>query len=208
MPSFVHLHVHSHYSLLDGLSSLSGLIKKAVADGMPALALTDHGNMFGMKEFTNSIKKHNKKVKEKIAGAKEALESARAGGDDEAVKAAEEALAKAKREYLKPIIGCEMYVANNSLADRGDKGDKGRHLVVLAKNLKGYKNLIKLVSQAWTEGFYHHPRTDKTQLAAHREGLIVCSACLGGELPRKLQAGDDEGADATVRWFKETFGDD
>ena len=208
MSSFVHLHVHSHYSLLDGLSSLSGLIGKAVADGMPALALTDHGNMFGIKEFTNSLKKHNKKVKENVAKAQTALDEARSGGDPEAIATAEAELAKAKAKHLKPIIGCEMYVANNSLKDRGDKSDKGRHLVVLAKNLKGYKNLIKLVSQAWTEGFYHHPRTDKAALAAHREGLIVCSACLGGEIPRRLQAGDYEGADAAVAWFKETFGDD
>lgn len=208
MSSFVHLHVHSHYSLLDGLSSLPDLIKKAVADGMPALALTDHGNMFGIKEFTNSIKKHNKKVKESVGSAQKALEEATASGDASAIAAAEADLAKAKAKHLKPIIGCEMYVANNSLKDRGDKTDKGRHLVVLAKNLTGYKNLIKLVSQAWTEGFYHHPRTDKAALATHHEGLIVCSACLGGEIPRLLQAGDFEKADASVAWFKQTFGDD
>ena len=150
MSSFVHLHVHSHYSLLDGLSSLPDLIKKAVADGMPALALTDHGNMFGIKEFTNSIKKHNKKVKDNVGAAQKALDVARDSGDAEAIAAAEADLAKAKAKHLKPIIGCEMYVANNALTDRGDKTDKGRHLIVLAKNLTGYKNLIKLVSQAWT----------------------------------------------------------
>ena len=208
MSSFVHLHVHSHYSLLDGLSSLPDLIKKAVADGMPALALTDHGNMFGIKEFTNSIKKHNKKVKENVVAAQKVLDEAMTGADPQAIASAEAELAKAKAKHLKPIIGCEMYVANNSLKDRGDKTDKGRHLVVLAKNLTGYKNLIKLVSQAWTEGFYHHPRTDKAALAAHHEGLIVCSACLGGEIPRKLQAHDYEGADASVAWFKQIFGDD
>ena len=207
MPGFVHLHVHSHYSLLDGLSSLSGLIKKAVADGMPAIALTDHGNMFGIKEFTNSIKKHNKKVKEDVAKAKATLEAAEATGDNDAILEAKAALESAKRRHLKPIIGCEMYVANKSLTDRGDKTDKGRHLIVLAKNLKGYKNLIKLVSQAWTEGFYHHPRTDKEQLAAHREGLIICSACLGGEIPRLLSNGMDEEADKSVAWWKETFGE-
>ena len=130
MPGFVHLHVHSHYSLLDGLSSLSGLIKKAVADGMPAIALTDHGNMFGIKEFTNSIKKHNKKVKEDVAKAKATLEAAEATGDNDAILEAKAALESAKRRHLKPIIGCEMYVANKSLADRGDKTDKGRHLIV------------------------------------------------------------------------------
>ena len=175
MPQFVHLHVHSHYSLLDGQSPLDGLIAKAVGDGMPALALTDHGNMFGIKEFVNAIAKHNKKHPD---------------------------------QHLKPIIGCEMYVANKNLHDRGDKNDRGRHLVVLAKNAAGYHNLIKLVSQAWTEGFYQHPRTDKEQLAAHREGLIISSACLGGEIPRLLLNGDIDGADRAVAWWKETFGDD
>ncbi len=108
----------------------------------------------------------------------------------------------------KPIFGCEMYVAKGSLTDRSDKTDKGRHLVVIAKNLKGYKNLIKIVSQAHTHGFYHHPRTDKEALAAHREGLIVCSACLGGEIPRLIAEGNTAEAEKQVVWFKETFGDD
>ncbi|MDE5661286.1 MAG: PHP domain-containing protein, partial [Muribaculaceae bacterium] len=208
MPQFVHLHVHTSYSLLDGLSSVSGLIKKAVADGMPALAITDHGNMFGVKAFFNDIKKHNKKVKEAVGKAKDALAAAEAAGDAEAVAKAREELDAASRRHLKPIIGCEMYVAQNTLYDRVDKRDTGRHLVVLAKNERGYKNLIKLVSKAWTEGFYSHPRTDKNELAQHRAGLIVCAACLGGEVPRLLSAGDYEGADKAVAWFKETFGDD
>lgn len=208
MSQFVHLHVHTSYSLLDGLSSVSGLIKKAVADGQPALAITDHGNMFGVKAFFNDIKKHNKKVKGDVSKAKEALEEAEKGGDAEAIEAAKAELEAAKRRHLKPIIGCEMYVANNDLHDRGDKNDRGRHLVVLAKNERGYKNLIKLVSKAWTEGFYMHPRTDKKELAEHREGLIISSACLGGEIPRLLASGDYEGADKSVAWWKETFGDD
>ncbi len=208
MSQFVHLHVHTSYSLLDGLSSVSGLIKKAVADGMPALAMTDHGNMFGAKAFFNDVKKHNKKVKEETGKAKEALAEAEASGDAEAIEAAKAALEKAKSRYLKPILGCEMYVAQKSLHNRDDQKDKGRHLVVLAKNERGYKNLIKLVSKAWTEGYYYHPRTDKQELAAHREGLIICSACLGGEIPRLLSAGDYEGADRAVAWWKETFGDD
>jgi len=101
-----------------------------------------------------------------------------------------------------------MYVANKSLHESTDKRDTGRHLVVLAKNEKGYHNLIKLVSKAWTEGFYSHPRTDKTELAAHREGLIVSSACLGGEIPKLILAGDIQEAERQVLWFKETFGDD
>ena len=208
MSDFVHLHVHTSYSLLDGLSTVSGLIKKAVADGMPALAMTDHGNMFGIKAFFNDCKKHNGKVKDSVKAAESALAEAEASGDASAVSEARAAVEAAKKKYLKPIIGCEMYVANNDLHDRGDKHDGGRHLVVLAKNRTGYKNLIKLVSQAWTEGFYKHPRTDKKQLAAHREGLIICSACLGGEIPRLLQAGDLEGADRSVAWWKEVFGDD
>ena len=208
MSQFVHLHVHTSYSLLDGLSTVSGLIKKAVSDGMPALAMTDHGNMFGIKAFFNDIKKHNKKVKESVGKATAALEAAQAAGDAEAIAAATAELEAARRKHLKPIIGCEMYVANNDLHDRGDKSDRGRHLIVLAKNERGYKNLIKLVSKAWTEGFYMHPRTDKKELAAHREGLIISSACLGGEIPRLLAAGDFEGADRSVAWWKETFGDD
>ena len=186
MSEFVHLHVHTSYSLLDGLSTVSGLIKKAVADGMPALAMTDHGNMFGIKAFFNDCKKHNGKVKDDIKAAQAALTEAENAGDDAAIAEAKVAVEAAKKKYLKPIIGCEMYVANNDLHDRGDKHDGGRHLVVLAKNRTGYKNLIKLVSQAWTEGFYKHPRTDKKQLAAHRDGLIICSACLGGEIPRQI----------------------
>lgn len=205
---FVHLHVHSHYSVLDGMSSLSGLIKKAVADGMPALAITDHGNMFGGKEFINAIAKHNKSVKGEVAKAADALARAEESADTEAIAEARMALEKAKSRHLKPILGCEMYVAKNDLHDRTDPKDSGRHLVVLAKNAKGYHNLIKLVSQAWTEGFYRHPRTDKASLAAHREGLIICSACLGGEIPRLLLNGDDEGADAAVKWWKDTFGED
>lgn len=208
MAQFVHLHVHTSYSLLDGLSSVSGLIKKAVADGQPALAMTDHGNMFGAKAFFNDIKKHNKKVKEAVGKAKDALAKAEEEGDSEAIEAARRDLEAAKSRHLKPILGCEMYVANNDLHDRGDKYDSGRHLVVLAKNEQGYKNLIKLVSKAWTEGFYKHPRTDKKELAAHREGLIISSACLGGEIPRLLANGDFEGADRSVAWWKETFGDD
>ena len=208
MPQFVHLHVHSQYSLLDGLSSISGLIKKAVADGMPAIALTDHGNMFGAKAFFNEVKKHNKKVKGKVADAADALRKAEESGDAEAIDAAQQALAKAKSEHLKPILGCEMYVAKGDMHDRTDSKDKGAHLIVLAKNERGYKNLIKLVSQAWTEGYYFHPRTDRQSLAAHREGLIICSACLGGEVPKKLLAGDLAGADEAVAWFKQTFGSD
>ena len=208
MSQFVHLHVHSQYSVLDGLSSISGLIKKAVADGMPAIALTDHGNMFGCKAFFNDVKKHNGKVKDNVKAAKEALAQAKAAGDTEAAEKARADMEAAAAKRIIPILGCEMYVAKGDLHDKNDTKDKGAHLVVLAKNERGYKNLIKLVSKAWTEGYYFHPRTDKQELAKHHEGLIICSACLGGEIPRLLRNGDFEGADKAVAWWKETFGDD
>ncbi|MDE5901410.1 MAG: DNA polymerase III subunit alpha [Muribaculaceae bacterium] len=178
MQPFVHLHVHTQYSVLDGQASVSALVDKAIADGMPGLALTDHGNMFGIKEFFNYVNKVNSKRKDK------------------------------GEPPFKPIFGCEMYVANDRLQTHTDKKDTGRHLVVLAKNETGYHNLIRLVSQAWTDGFYSHPRTDKHELAAHSEGLIVCSACLGGEIPRLITAGQNDEAEKAILWYKEVFGDD
>ena len=174
--SFTHLHVHSQYSLLDGKASIPELVDKAIADGMKGLALTDHGNMFGIKEFFNYVKKKNS--------------------------------GKEPADKFKPILGCEMYVAKDKLTNRSDKNDKGYHLIVLAKNLKGYHNLIKLVSKAWTDGVYYHPRTDKEQLELHKEGLIVCSACLGGEIPQLILHEDIKAAEETALWFKKTFGED
>ena len=208
MNKFVHLHVHTQYSLLDGQASIAGLVDKAIADGMPALAITDHGNMFGIKEFTNYVKKVNGKTKGKISDAEKELAEAIAADDSEKKAEKEAEIAKLKKKILKPIIGCEMYVAQENLLDHVDKKDTGRHLIVIAKNETGYHNLIKLVSQAWTEGFYSHPRTDKKQLAAHREGLIISSACLGGEIPRLIRTGQIEEAEKQVAWWKETFGDD
>ncbi|MCM1484115.1 MAG: DNA polymerase III subunit alpha [Muribaculaceae bacterium] len=194
MTPFIHLHVHTQFSLLDGQASVKALVDKAIKDGMPGLAITDHGNMFGAKEFFNYVNKVNGSTKKKIKEAEE---------EGDTVKAAE-----LRRQILKPIFGCEMYVANKSLYEQTDKRDTGRHLVVLAKNEKGYHNLIKLVSKAWTEGFYSHPRTDKKELSEHREGLIIASACLGGEIPKLLQAGQIDEAEKQVLWWKETFGDD
>ena len=174
--SFTHLHVHSQYSLLDGKASIPELVDKAIADGMKGLALTDHGNMFGIKEFFNYIKKKNS--------------------------------GKPDKEKFKPILGCEMYVAKDKMTDRSDKRDNGFHLIVLAKNEKGYHNLIKLVSKAWTDGVYYHPRTDRYELEKHREGLIICSACLGGEIPQLIMHGDLKGAEERVKWFKDIFGED
>ncbi len=205
MAQFVHLHVHTQYSLLDGQASVSALVDKAIADGMPGLAITDHGNMYGIKEYFNYVKKKKGKIKDAIKDLKKQLEEA-----PESEKAAIEAKIAAKEADLafRPIFGCEMYVAQKDLHEHVDKRDTGRHLIVLAKNLTGYKNLIKLVSMAWTEGFYSHPRTDKQEIEKHREGLIICSACLGGEIPQLLMAGDYEEADRRVKWWKSVFGDD
>lgn len=208
MTPFVHLHVHSQYSVLDGQASISSIVDKAMADGMGGVALTDHGTMYGVKEFTNYIKKKNGKTKDAIKEAENAAKKAREEGDEAAAAEAEAQADSLRKKIFKPIIGCEMYVAEKDLHEHIDRRDTGRHLVVLAKNEKGYHNLIKLVSQAWTEGYYSHPRTDKPTIAAHREGLIICSACLGGELPKLLTAGDEEGADRCVAWWKEIFGDD
>ena len=208
MIPFIHLHVHTQYSLLDGQASIPSLVDKAINDGMPALAITDHGNMFGIKEFINYVNKVNGKTNDKVKELNAKLKEATEAGDNEQCAKLTADIEATKKRILKPIIGCEMYVAEKSLYEHVDKKDTGRHLIVLAKNEKGYHNLIKIVSQAWTEGFYSHPRTDKEQIAAHREGLIICSACLGGEIPRLLRRGDTEGADRAVKWWKDTFGED
>ena len=208
MQPFIHLHVHTQFSVLDGQASVPALVDKAIADGMKGLAITDHGNMFGIKEFFNYVKKKNGKIKDEIKEAEKAIAKAREENDDETVAQNEALIAKLNEKIFKPIFGCEMYVALKSLHEHVDKKDTGRHLIVLAKNETGYHNLIKIVSQAWTEGFYSHPRTDKGALYNHREGLIVCSACLGGEIPRLIQAGEIEEAERQVKWFKDTFGDD
>ena len=180
------------------------MVDKARADGMPGLALTDHGNMFGIKVFTDYVNSINSGTDKAIKQLRGQLESAE--GDERARLEAEIAAEQAK--IFTPIIGCEMYVADGKLTEHEDKRDTGRHLVVLAKNLTGYHNLIKLVSKSWTDGYYYHPRTDKTELAKHREGLIVLSACLGGEIPRLIMQGRLDEARASVQWFKDTFGDD
>ena len=177
MIPFVHLHVHSQYSILDGQAPVKALVDKAIADGMGGMALTDHGNMFGIKELHDYVAKLNKK---------------RGEGEPK----------------FKPILGCEVYVANKSRHDRSDKRDNGNHLILLAKNLHGYKNLIKIVSHAWTEGMYYHPRTDHSELEKYHEDLICCSACLGGEVPQLIMAGRLQEARERVKWFKGVFGDD
>ena len=177
MIPFVHLHVHSQYSILDGQAPVKALVDKAIADGMRGMAITDHGNMFGIKEFHDYVTKLNKKCAE-------------------------------GQEKFKPIIGCEVYVAERDRHEHLDKRDIGRHLILLAKNLKGYKNLIKIVSHAWTEGFYSHPRTDHGELEKYHEGVICCSACLGGEVPQLIMSGRMNEAREVIKWFKNIFGDD
>ena len=180
MQDFVHLHVHTYYSILDGQSSVQKLVDKAVADGMRGMAITDHGHMFGIKELFNYCNKVNGKRKDE------------------------------GKEPFKPIFGCEMYVAHHRKEDKvkehGDMG--GYHLIVLAKNYHGYKNLIKLVSRAWVDGYYMRPRTDREDLEKYHEDLIVCSACIGGEVPKKILNDDIAGAREAVEWYRRVFGDD
>ncbi len=214
MIPFVHLHVHSQYSLLDGQASIDALIEKAQTDGMPGMALTDHGSMFGIKEFYNKVQKKNSKHLATIKDCENELrklndkENPTAEETDRMQKLSEKIHAK-KRELFKPVLGCECYCARNGRFNKTTKEDLGGwHLIVLAKNLRGYKNLIKMVSLSWTEGFYRNPRIDKELLEKYHEGLIICSACLGGEVPQLIMRDRKEEAEASVLWFKNLFGDD
>ncbi|MCR4604072.1 MAG: DNA polymerase III subunit alpha [Prevotella sp.] len=180
MEDFIHLHVHTYFSILDGQSKIKNLVDKAINDGMRGMAITDHGNMFGIKEFHDIVMAVNSKRK------------------------------KNGEEPFKPIFGCEMYVSKHGskLLRRGKEDQSGYHLIVLAKNYQGYKNLIKLVSNSWVDGYYMRPRTDREDLERYHEGLIVCSACIAGEVPRKILNGDIEGAREAVEWYHHLFGDD
>ena len=180
MEDFIHLHVHTYYSILDGQSSIKRLVDKAVANGMKGMAITDHGDMFGIKEFHDYVIGINKGRK------KEGLEP------------------------FKPIFGCEMYVSRygSKLLKGEKKHQSGYHLIVLAKNYQGYKNLIKLVSNSWVDGYYMRPRTDREDLEKYHEGLVVCSACIAGEVPKKILNGDIAGAREAIEWYHRVFGDD
>ena len=207
MGSFVHLHVHSSYSVLDGMSSISGLVDKAVKSGMHALALTDHGNMFGIKEFYNVCKKKNGPLKDKITVLERKLKVPETGEEEKEDIRKEIELTKLK--MIKPIFGSEVYVAQRSRYDKEDKGDRsGYHLVLLAKNETGYRNLCRLVSNGWIQGFYYRPRIDHDLLAKYSEGLIATSACLGGEIHKNIEAGDLAAAERAILWYKKVFGDD
>ena len=169
MSSFTHLHVHTQYSILDGASGIKALMKRASELGMGALAITDHGNMFGVKEF-----------------------------HDAACSAG-----------IKPIIGCEIYVARGSMEEKTSREDRsGDHLILLAKNKEGYRNLVKLISQAWIKGFYYKPRIDKELLFRHHAGLIVSSACIAGEAAQEVLTGNMKGAEEAMLSYREVFGDD
>ena len=180
MQDFIHLHVHTYYSILDGQSSIKRLVDKAVANGMRGMAVTDHGDMFGIKEFHDYVGGVNKDRK------------------------------KEGKEPFVPIFGCEMYVSRHGSKSlrRGKEDQSGYHLIVLAKNYQGYKNLIKLVSRSWVDGYYMRPRTDREDLERYHEGLIVCSACIAGEVPKKILEGDIAGAREAVEWYHRVFGDD
>ncbi|MDD4420053.1 MAG: DNA polymerase III subunit alpha [Bacteroidales bacterium] len=168
---FVHLHLHSYYSILDGEGKIENYFKKAAADHQPAMALTDHGNMFGVKEFLKTAKKF--------------------------------------KGVVKPIVGCEVYVNPEGRFVKRGKEDQGAyHLILLAKNIEGYYNLVKIVSIGWTEGFYYKPKVDREILEKYHENLIASSACLGGELPRLIAAGNMEEAEKSALWFKKVFGED
>lgn len=212
MQDYIHLHVHSQYSLLDGQASIKALVDKAIGNGMKGIALTDHGSMYGVKEFYNYVGKKNSPIFADIKALKKKIgvlkQDTKEDNTEEVTKL--ETVVKEKQEKLfKPIIGCEMYVARRSLDKKEGKPDQsGYHLVVLAKNKKGYHNLIKLVSKAWTAGFYMRPRTDRAELEKYSEGLVVSTACLGGEVPKKITQGRLEEAEEAVAWFKKVFKDD
>ncbi|MBR6589052.1 MAG: DNA polymerase III subunit alpha [Bacteroidaceae bacterium] len=218
MQDFVHLHVHTHYSILDGQASIQRLVDKAMANGMRGMAVTDHGNMFGIKEFFNYVNKKNggtngeiKNLKKRIAALEGGAEAGEEWNGDAQAELTDcrNRLPELQKKLFKPIIGCEMYVARRRLFNKDGKEDQGGyHLIVLAKNEKGYHNLIKLVSKAWTEGYYNRPRTDRAELEKYHEGLIVCSACIGGEVPKKILSGRMEEAEEAVQWYKNIFGDD
>ena len=168
--SFVHLHVHTQYSIRDGLSSIETLFNRAEELGMPGIAITDHGNMYGVKEFYKFAKKH---------------------------------------PGIKPIIGCEVYVTqhyDHNLKDPEHK--KYYHLILLAKNYDGYRNLMKIVSTGHIEGMYYRPRVSHEVIEKYASNLICCSACVAGEIPRLVYAGDMEGAEKAIEWHKKVFGDD
>ena len=179
-PNFVHLNVHSHYSILNGCFTIQQIVDSAIKNRMPGIAITDYGNMFGIMEFIEYVARINKERHEK------------------------------GKKPFKPIIGCELYVAKHGSKEQknGVKDIKGYHLTVLAKNLIGYKNLMKIVSNAWTDGFYAAPRTDRKDLEQYHEGLIVLSGGFGSEVFTHIYKEDMAALEETIKWHKQVFGCD
>ena len=177
---FVHLNVHSHYSIMNGCASIRELVDAAIKDNMQGIAITENGNMFGIMEFFDNVCQINYQRKQK------------------------------GKKPFKPIIGCELFVAKHGSKEQKDgiKDMKGYRLTVLAKNLIGYKNLIKIVSDSWTDGFYGSPRTDHVDLEKYHEGLIVLSGCANSEVFNKIVNDDIVGLEETIKWYKQTFADD
>ena len=178
MNRFVHLNVHSHYSIMDGCANIKELVDAAIKERMAGMAITDNSNMFGIMEFFDYVSRINNERKEK------------------------------GKKPFKPIIGCELYVASNGFKDDKHKDLKGFNLTVLAKNLTGYKNLIKIVSNSWIEGFDGNPRTNRVDLKKCHEGLIVLSGSACSEVFTEIANEDIEGLDETIKWYSQTFGDD
>ena len=179
MQEFVHLHVHTEFSIMAGQINIKKLVDKAIADGMRGVAITDYGNMMGIKQFKNYCDKVNENLEK-------------------------------EGKHFKPIIGCEVFVAprHKEQYESEERDGANYHLILLAKNEKGYHNLIKIVSRAWIDGFYNQPRTDKYDLEEYHEGLICCSACLDGEVPKLITAGKIDEAEQVVKWYQKLFGDD
>ncbi|WP_278869287.1 DNA polymerase III subunit alpha [Leyella stercorea] len=176
---FVHLNVHSHYSIMDGCASIRELVDAAIKDKMLGIAITDNGNMSGVMEFFDYVSRINNERRQK------------------------------GKKPFKAIIGCELYVAPGAKEDKKlGKHCNGHSLTVLAKNYQGYKNLIKIVSNSWTDGFYMRPRTDRADLEKYREGIIVLSGGIGSEVFTIFSDGDMSELDETIRWYRQTFAED
>lgn len=204
MPRFVHLHLHTEFSKLDGACRIPRLIKRAEELGMPAFAVTDHGVMHGIYTLFGEAEKHNKPIAKEIAD----LEQQLPGVEDPNLQAELRAkIAGLRTRIIKPIAGCEAYMARESLADRA-KEEKPYHLLLLAKNFTGYRNLCYLMTQGFAKGFYRKPRIDLALLREHHEGIIVGSACLAGPIAQAVVRNDFDAARGFIRTFKEIFGKD
>ncbi len=187
MPQFSHLHVHTQYSLLDGAASIDGLFNKAIQDEMPALAITDHGNMFGAFNFVSQAWKKTKVI----------------GKDDQG----KDILAP----VVKPIVGCEFYVVKDRHIKTFTKEvkDDRFHQVLLAKNAIGYQNLIKLTSLGYIEGMYSkYPRIDKELIEKYHEGIIATTCCIGAHVPQAILRFDEKTAEKEFKWWLDLFGED